>query len=661
MAFEVMEGAKQVKLKRIFAGFRTLSCALLCTSAIVASTKLSAQYTYGQPPQPTATIDEVGVNLYTGTFSPSEPKIEIGTGAHLLDFSRMWTKNGWRHSYLMYVSANFDAQSQSDYVANVVAGFQSSTFAITSDSNNQTIYAGEDGTILRQGVSVYSNPNFVWTDKSGNRYIFAESSVPASDMQLSGSYTLLISKIEQTSGVTLDFNYERTVDTTRWPPVTFSRLSSVTSSLGYMAKFLYRDSVYNNVLSDYSRAWRWSDIAQVKLINMAYEKCQTIGNVCNTSMPWPTFDRQISWTGALNDAAPQKIFTETINVSGHPQRTYSIRWDYSPQRNSTYITSVTRAGSPDQVTSVTYDYPNGLGVFGTDPYVSSVNRSGQTLSYSYSSAAAPATDVPPGEYNLYHFFIGPSPIKTIRTDAGNKQHTFYGTSNGELLLDVDEIGRKTRFGYLSNVGPTRWAVKVYYPEGDSFSTTLDSRYNVVSLVRLPKPGSSLSAISRNAVYPATCSNVMTCNRPDSITTGKNDATDYSYEPAHGGTKSETLPPDTNGLRAQVRHTYVQRNAWILSDVSGYEKVVTPVWLIASESKCRTSNPTAVPASPCAAGPSDEVVTTYDYGPDTGPSNLMLRGVTITANGVSLRTCSRYDTQGRKIAETTPNANFPECQ
>ncbi len=49
-----------------------------------------------------------------------------------------------------------------------------------------------------------------------------------------------------------------------------------------------------------------------------------------------------------------------------------------------------------------------------------------------------------------------------------------------------------------------------------------------------------------------------------------------------------------------------------------------------------------------------MLTTYDYGPETGPNILLLRGQAVTADGQTLRTCYAYDGRGRKISETSPN-------
>lgn len=59
-------------------------------------------------------------------------------------------------------------------------------------------------------------------------------------------------------------------------------------------------------------------------------------------------------------------------------------------------------------------------------------------------------------------------------------------------------------------------------------------------------------------------------------------------------------------------------------------------------------------------PSDEVRTTYDYGPNSGPNNLLLRGMVEDATGAALRTCYGYDARGNRISETRPRAGLASC-
>jgi YD repeat-containing protein len=66
-------------------------------------------------------------------------------------------------------------------------------------------------------------------------------------------------------------------------------------------------------------------------------------------------------------------------------------------------------------------------------------------------------------------------------------------------------------------------------------------------------------------------------------------------------------------------------------------------------------------SACKAGSAGQVVINDDdYGPNSGPNNLLLRGTVVTADGQSRRACVTYDALGRKVSETTPNANLTSC-
>ena len=132
-------------------------------------------------------------------------------------------------------------------------------------------------------------------------------------------------------------------------------------------------------------------------------------------------------------------------------------------------------------------------------------------------------------------------------------------------------------------------------------------------------------------------------------------TDYTYDAAHGGLLTETGPA-VNSIRPQKRYSYIQRYAWIKSGAS-WVQVATPIWVLTSESSCKTS---AWTGSACSAGASDEIVTAYDYGPNSGPNNLLLRGTTVTADGITRRTCFGYDEFGRKMSQTTPNTNLGSC-
>jgi YD repeat-containing protein len=230
---------------------------------------------------------------------------------------------------------------------------------------------------------------------------------------------------------------------------------------------------------------------------------------------------------------------------------------------------------------------------------------------------------------------------------------------------TDPLGRTTSYAYESGGHledePAQLA-DITYPLGNGVDYYYDARGNLIRQVTRAVPGSGLPDLQTTAVYPTTCTNQFTCNKATSVTDANGNTTDYTFDPSHGGVLSETGAA-VNGVRPQTRHEYAQRYAWIMASGGGYVRASTPVWVQTATSLCRTSAATGNPAAPCATA-GDEVRTAYDYGPDSGPNNLLLRGQTVTAtdNGVTttLRTCYGYDVNGRRISETQPNANLGSC-
>jgi YD repeat-containing protein len=231
---------------------------------------------------------------------------------------------------------------------------------------------------------------------------------------------------------------------------------------------------------------------------------------------------------------------------------------------------------------------------------------------------------------------------------------------------TDPLGHQTGFGYDDNVySPDTYAhvvasgelTGVSFPEGNQVNYGYDGRANRTSSTASAKPNSGLANIGTSSSFPTTCTNATTCNKPSSTTDARGNVTSYSYDPTHGGVLTETGPADSNGISPVNRYTYAQRSAWLANVSGGYSASPYPVWLVTEMRTCRT---TATVGSACAGGSSDEVVTTYDYGPDSGPNNLLLRGLVMTADGTSRRACYGYDHDGRKISEIKPNANLTAC-
>lgn len=182
---------------------------------------------------------------------------------------------------------------------------------------------------------------------------------------------------------------------------------------------------------------------------------------------------------------------------------------------------------------------------------------------------------------------------------------------------------------------------------------------MTQVVRVPKANSGLSPVTvYSASYPIDCMNPKTCNHPLYVRDGNGNETDFTYAPEHGGVLTDTGAA-VNGVQPQKRYTYAQRYPWVLNSSGAYNRATNPIWVLTQTSFCKTGNPNGTNTG-CANGSSDEVITTYDYGPDSGPNNLALRGTVVDAGGLALRTCYSYDALGNKISETNPRAGLASC-
>ncbi|WP_440523728.1 hypothetical protein [Sphingomonas sp.] len=236
---------------------------------------------------------------------------------------------------------------------------------------------------------------------------------------------------------------------------------------------------------------------------------------------------------------------------------------------------------------------------------------------------------------------------------GQKSPPWGGSTDytqGEMTNYTFDDGRYIQYV----VDPTNRVASYTDPSAAVHAYTYDDRGNITQESVTPAAGGT--ALVTSAIYPTTCANFAVCNKPSSITDGRGNTTSYTYA-AHGGVLTETSPADANGLIAQKRYTYVQRYAVFYNDSGVLTQSTAPVWLVASESQCSTSNWTG---TVCAAGAADQVVTSFDYGPSTGANNLLLRGEAVTANGITRRTCYGYNAFGDRVSETLPNANLASC-
>lgn len=242
----------------------------------------------------------------------------------------------------------------------------------------------------------------------------------------------------------------------------------------------------------------------------------------------------------------------------------------------------------------------------------------------------------------------------IYPDPGSYPTTY---STGSTFFSVtDQLGNTAEydqhFRYGQQMSP--FVIAQQYPGGGKQQLYRDARQNVWK--RVFTGADNVSTITFEGNFPATCTSIVSCNKPVWTRDARGNQTDYEYSGVHGNVL-KTTGPAVNGVRPQTRYEYQQfqaryKNSGGLIVASGL-----PIWLLTKEEFCKT---TSASGSGCAGGASDEVEITYDYGPATGANNLWLRGKAVTADGQTLRTCYYYDDFGNQIAETEPKAGLTSC-
>ena len=223
----------------------------------------------------------------------------------------------------------------------------------------------------------------------------------------------------------------------------------------------------------------------------------------------------------------------------------------------------------------------------------------------------------------------------------------------------DEFGKAINFDGTVNARLSQFS----YPEGNVDVYAYDPRGNYTDLKRYMKGNVGIPTSSAHVDYDVACSSTVKCNQPNYYIDLNGNRTDYTYDLSTGLKLTETLPAvnvctisGCNFVRPVNRFAYVQRSAWYLNSSGGYTRDTSPIWLLNTEKTCQTS---ATVSGACTTA-GDETVKIYDYGPDSGPNNLWLRGVAKTAAGITRRSCYSYDRLGKKVSETFPAASLTAC-
>jgi YD repeat-containing protein len=586
--------------------------------------------------------DENGVDMYSGSIKFSIQDVSIGGMTHVvtslnppdhtgspLAFNRL---TGLMDNYQAVVVIRPPCPSCMP-IFTIGTGASSEQFTINSSNGNFTTGTG--------GGTVISDPSANCTAAASCGYwIYINTSGTAVSITNVSGVPAMVTKVVHPDGLV-----ERVVHATSFRDIgTYSYTNSPASAVPYQTGYPVLSVNRSDGLQlKYQYGPNW-DLQGVVAVNNAYEYCDPSAVACTTSQTWPTS----SYTWGSSSAGTDTVLT--VGDSGGRTTRYtldnfgrvrSVRppssandlyfFDYCLRRFQ-YNPYAYGIRDPHSCFYYWDTYLLGTSIVYIEDRVLSATRDGQNWSYGYPVE---------GSTILASQTLTMFPLIAARPD-GNLTTANETIDTPSFLVNFSAPGVYATFEQdLANKVSSAYS---WSRGGVSYSYTYDSRANILSDGHV------------SAGYDAVCQNPKTCNQPNWIRDAMGNETDYVYDPQHGGALSITSPADSNGIRPQTRFAYVQRYAWFLNASGQMVRSTDPVWKLASQSICRSG---AAAGAGCAT-PGDETLTTYDYGPDSGPNNLWLRGEVVTAGGVSRRTCYTYDRRGNRISATSPRAGLTSC-
>lgn len=446
-----------------------------------------------------------------------------------------------------------------------------------------------------------------------------------------GSLNASVSKLTKPNGEVIRIYYR----TSKTP----YRIQAVTSSRGWYLRYVYSDN------TNQAQPYTTGALHPMKIVaaNSAYEYCAPEAETCQLSLSWP--EARLEWSSDYRTFTVRDSTGRTTRFNLNAYREIASIQEpgfVSPNLQFVHCQRTTGDGGDncERMQQAAFGYTN-LTFIGM---TSRTIRDGITTSYDFLSGAG-------GYYNYQN---ATNPYYGGRSVTSNADP--YNFSKQGAYLVYNKVGRSP--SSISFAGdPTNRVLSASFGGSSGFEFTYDERGNTLTEKQTPVPATTGPALIRAWDYPAVCVNQVTCNLPASYRDARGNQTDYTYDPVHGGLLAKILPPDSAGVRPQTRYEYVQRYPWLLDAAGSYVRAEQPIWVISRERTCRTS---ATVGAACSAGPTDEVVTTYGYGPDAGPNNLLVREVTVQADGITRRTCYAYDRFGNRISEISPRAGVTQC-
>lgn len=614
---------------------------LLATATILSGIPLA--YAHAQsshvPPPPQFVTDPNGIDPKSLLLNYTEVDLRVGTDLTAVELVRgipthrttgRQELGRWINSFEGYIYTSYD--NSDDPSKSIRIGNTTLTAVIGNRSIGFTKEYGADWELddVATAIStVGSSPNFTATITDGEGVIYEFGNAPATCEINSDGYEnacSYLTKLTYPNGLTWNLDYETW---TRGSTV-FGRVKRARSNSRFAFVF-----EYGSTTSD--RPSKICVVDQSRQYVAGLSSCPADSLAVNYSY---------TMTGLGDDASASSV---TRPDGG--QVLYAHSWGASDPYfgmrragESTYEFYYKRffAGGAE--------YRRGANLSGgggdlwtyTGIYVDACGASCMRTQAKQMDVTAPNGSMERYEWRDYvvgtTHMIDPLPMK-ITNGLGNFQTIDYGLTGGFVR------------GRLQ-------PKVVTLPESNRFEYTYDDRLNRTSQASIAKTGSGLSSTAVSAVYPASCSPSPSCNKPTSLTDANGGTTNLAYA-THGGLLTEMGPaPTSGGVRPLKVTTWGQRYAYLKNASGSLVAAPTPMWAKLSETQCQTAPGT--PSSPACDSAAPQVVTSYEYGATGSAEALLVKGIAVTADGQSLRTCYGYDAWGRKISETSANANLASC-
>ena len=592
-----------------------------------------------------------GVDLRTGRYNYNQTDVSIGQGENGIGLTRTISSIVPSQSEFSFgnFSHNWDASMKiirvDLYERSQSGGFPGGTdymAFINYDGGNITFTTSATGTVYgmaSQGPRQYLTFTgtqgtvgvvYTFADAEGNKITFKPLGT-VGGLSVTAIYP---TKIVRADGTQFDLDYTSYTSGS----TNFARLESVKSSRGYGLVLEGSGSL----------------ITKVCALNLS-RTTMPPNDLCPSGVPTATYSYTGSKLASVTDAGGG-LWQFTYGTSG----TYNTTAFTKPGQSTPWLTNSTLNSASDGVGGV-YDavYAQAFATGNSYSYQyfyapvaaqsneivggRSTNALGETVSVRFGFhriPQPPCTQFPcpppmPTQSLPYRQTPGPTlvggvPTGSVSADFCDPYYTTW-CNVSRMQSFTDAAGIKT-------------------------VPTYDGYGNITQARRIAVAGSGLADLVTSATFDCTYS--INCAKPTSMTDAKGAVSNFSYDAAHGGLLTDMKPAPTAGAaRPLLVKTYAQKYAYVKDSGGVLVAAATPIWVPATDSQCQTvagsNTPTCDPSAP-------QMVTTYEYGPDACPNTLLLRGVAVTADGQTLRTCYGYDAMGRKISETKPAANLSAC-